>query len=164
MLRMLHNIGEWMEAFSWVQYLAHTTWLYIIISTAHYFTLLVMVGTNAFVDLRVLGLAARRKPLAQFADQIFPWMWVAFWLAVISGFLEFVTDAGDFLPDWVFRTKMLFILLAVVFTVLLRRSIPRSTGIDSTPTGAKVLAGLSLVCWLGSILWGVEIASISGLG
>lgn len=161
---MLHNIGEWMEHFGWVQYVSQTAWLYSSISTVHYFTLFVMVGTSVVVDLRVLGLAGTRKPVAQFAEQINPWMWGAFWLAVISGFLEFLTDAGDYLPDTVFKVKMTTILLAVIFTVLVQRSIANSESSSSISGASRLLAALSLLFWIGSILAGVEIAAISGLG
>lgn len=163
---MLHNIGEWMEHFGWVQYVSTTAWLYAGISTIHYFTLFITVGTAVLIDLRVLGLAATRRPVPQFAQQVYPWLWGAFWLAILSGFLEFITDAGDYLPDKVFETKMTTILLAVIFTILLWRSIPKAeTDKDSSPSGAsKMLAALSLIFWIGSILAGVEIAAISGLG
>ena len=161
---MLHNFGEWMKHFGWVQYLSQTAWLYSSVSTVHYFTLFVMVGTSVIVDLRVLGLAATRKPLGQFAEQINPWMWGAFWLAVISGFLMFLTDAGDYLPDTVFKVKMTTILLAVIFTILVQRSISGRGEAPSISGAAKLLAVLSLVFWIGSILAGVEIAAISGLG
>jgi len=160
----VHNFGEWLEHFSWIQYISMTSWLYSSIAVVHYFTLLVMVGTAVFVDLRVLGIAASRKPIAQVGEQIYPWMWGAFWLAVLSGFLMFTTDAGDYLPDTVFRVKMTVILLAVIFSILVQRSIPRWAELPSTPPGAKVLASISLLLWIGSILAGVEIAAISGLG
>lgn len=160
----MHNFGEWMEHLGWVQYVSTTAWLYSSISTVHYFTLFVMVGTSVVIDLRVLGLAGTRKPVVQFAQQIYPWMWGAFWLAVISGFLEFATDAGDYLPDTVFRVKMTVILLAVIFTILLQRSVTGPYELKSVSAGVKVLAALSLLFWIGSILAGVEIAAISGLG
>ena len=160
----MHNFGEWIEHFSWVQYISMTSWLYSSVAVVHYFTLLVMVGTAVFVDLRVLGIAATGKPIAQVGEQIYPWMWGAFWLAVFSGFLMFTTDAGDYLPDTVFRVKMTVILLAVIFSILVQRSIPRWAELPSTPPGAKVLASISLLLWIGSILAGVEIAAISGLG
>ena len=160
----MHNFGEWIEHFSWVQYISMTSWLYASIAVVHYFTLLVMVGTAVLVDLRVLGLAATRKSIARVGEQIYPWMWGAFWLAVFSGFLMFTTDAGDYLPDTVFRVKMTVILLAVIFSILVQRSIPRWAELPSTPAGAKVLASISLLLWIGSILAGVEIAAISGLG
>ena len=37
----------------------------------HYFTLFVLVGTSVLVDLRVMGLAGTRKPVIQFAEQIY---------------------------------------------------------------------------------------------
>lgn len=161
---MLHNIGEFMEHWGWVQYVSMTAWLYSGISAIHYFTLFIAVGTAVLVDLRILGLAGTTKPVVQFADQIYPWMWGAFWVAVLSGFLEFITDAGDYLPDWVFRTKMACILLAVIFTILVRLAVPRSGEVSSISVSAKVLAAFSLIFWIGSILAGVEIAAISGLG
>src|SRR5215469_7648345 len=153
-----------MEHLSWVQYVGMTAWLYSGISTIHYFTLFVMVGTSVVIDLRVLGLAGKGKPVVQFAEQIYPWMWGAFWLAVITGFLEFATDAGDYLPDTVFRVKMTVILLAVIFTILLQRSVSGAPEMKLVSGGTKALAALSLLFWIGSILAGVEIAAISGLG
>ena len=64
---------------------------------------------------------------------------------------------------------MTTILLAVIFTVLVWRSIPKVVAGEADTTaalsgGSKVLAALSLIFWIGSILAGVEIAAISGLG
>ena len=161
---MGHNFGEWIEHFGWVVYLANTAWLYSSVSVVHYFTLFVMVGTGVIVDLRVLGLAARRKPAAKFAEQVYPWMWGAFWLAVLSGALMAATDAGDYLPDTVFRVKMSLIVLAVIFTMVVEHGIPQWGDAPSIPASGKLLAFLSLLFWVGSILAGVEIAAISGLG
>jgi len=163
---VLHNVGEVMENWGWVHYVSTTAWLYSGISAIHYFTLFITVGTAVLIDLRVLGLAATRKPVSQFAQQVYPWLWGAFWLAILSGFLEFITDAGDYLPDKVFETKMTTILLAVIFTLLVWRSIPKAETDKggSLSEGSKILAALSLIFWIGSILAGVEIAAISGLG
>jgi Family of unknown function (DUF6644) len=164
----LHNFGEWLEHFSWVQTISTTAWLYSSISVVHYFTLFILVGTSVLVDLRVLGLAARRQPVVEFAAQVFPWMWTAFGFAVLSGFLMFTTDAGDYLPDTVFEVKMTVILLALIFTIVVQVMIQRR-GLEggqqpSLPGWAKAMAVLSLIFWIGSILAGVEIAAISGLG
>jgi hypothetical protein len=161
---LLHNIGEWLERWPGIAYIGSTAWAYSSVSVVHYFTLLVLVGTSIVVDLRVMGLAATRKPVVQFAEQIYPWMWGAFWLAMLSGFLEFATDAGDFLPDKVFEIKMFVIALAVIFVIIVQRNIPKWGQQPSIPAAGKVLAFLSIVFWLGAILAGVEIAAISGLG
>ena len=153
-----------MEHLSWVEYVGMTAWLYSSISVVHYFTLFVLVGTGVFIDLRVLGLAATGKPVAEVGEQIYPWMWGAFWLAMLSGFLMFTTSAGEYLPDTVFRVKMTTILLAVIFTILVQRGLRTWAQLPSVPAEAKLLASISLLLWIGSILAGVEIAAISGLG
>ena len=102
--------------------------------------------------------------MAKFADQIFPWMWTAFWLAIVSGFLMFATDAGDFLPDRVFETKLGVILVAVIFSIVVQRNIQKWDASPSIPAAAKVVALVSLILWIGSILAGVDVAAISGLG
>jgi len=153
-----------MEHLSWVQYVGMTAWLYSSIAVVHYFTLLVLVGTSVLVDLRVLDLAATSRPVAEVSEQIYPWMWGSFWLAIFSGFLMFTTDAGDFLPDPIFRIKMAVIFLAVIFVIIVQRNIPRWGELPSMPAGAKTVALISLILWLGAILAGVDIAAISGLG
>ena len=160
----MQDLFERLEHVSWVSAIGSTGWMYSTASVIHYFTLFILVGTIVLVDLRVLGVAGRRQNLTTLAGQLFPWMWVSFGLAVLSGFIEFATGAGDFFPDKVFRVKMLMIVLALIFTVIVQRKVPRWGQLPAIPAGAKLLAFISLLLWIGTILAGVEIAAISGLG
>ena len=155
---------ESIEQIGWVTVLAQTGWLYVTVSVIHYFTLFFFIGTFALVDLRVLGVAGRNQTIAQLAEQLLPWAWIGFALAMISGTLLFTTDAGDYAPDKVFEAKMLVILGAFIFTVLVHRGIRRWNQLPATPTAAKVIAGISLALWIGAIFAGVDIAALSGLG
>jgi len=155
---------ESLEHVGWVTVIGTTGWLYATVSVIHYFTLLFFVGTIVLVDLRILGVADRRQAIALLADQLLPWTWIGFALAMISGFVLFTTDAGDYAPDHVFQSKMLVILLAIVFTVLVHRGVGKWTQLPAVPTGAKIIALVSLLLWLGAILAGVDIAALSGLG
>jgi hypothetical protein len=155
---------ESLEHVGWVTVLANTGWMYATVSVVHYFTLLFFIGTIALVDLRILGVADRNQTLSLLADQLLPWTWIGFALAMISGFLLFTTDAGDYAPDHVFQAKMLVILLAVVFTVVVQVGLRKWNQLPAVPASAKVIAALSLILWLGAILAGVDIAALSGLG
>ena len=155
---------ESLEHVGWVTVLANTGWMYATVSVVHYFTLLFFIGTIALVDLRILGVADRNQTLSLLADQLLPWTWIGFALAMISGFLLFTTDAGDYAPDHVFQAKMLVILLAVVFTVVVQVGLRKWNQLPAVPVSAKVIAALSLILWLGAILAGVDIAALSGLG
>ena len=159
----MRGIFEGLEHAAWVMTIAETGWLYVAISVTHYFTLFVLVGTIVVVDLRILGVAARSQTVTQVADTLFPWTWTALGLALLSGFLMFLTDGGDYYPDPVFRVKMTVILLALISAVIVQRNV-RKWDQPVTPIGAKLTAFVSIVLWVGAILAGVEIAAISGLG
>jgi hypothetical protein len=158
------SLCEWLEHTWLVSTIAGTGWLYATVSVTHYFTLFVLVGTIVLVDLRILGLAARSQRVAQVADTLFPWTWTALGLALLSGFIMFATDAGDYYPDHEFRVKMTVILLAFVFAVIVQRNIPKWDQAPVMSVGAKLVAFVSLALWIGAILAGVRIAAISGLG
>lgn len=134
------------------------------LSVAHYFSLFVLVGTMGMIDLRVLGVAGRRWKAGLIAEQLFPWMWSALAVALLSGFLLFATDAGDFYPDIIFRTKILLIVLAILFGVIVQRKIPQWDRLPAMSLQAKLLALASLLLWVGVILAALEISAYSGLG
>lgn len=154
---------EWLEHASWIVTISKTGWMYQSVEITHYFSLFILVGTSFIVDLRVLGIAARRESVSQISEQLFPWVWTALCLAVASGFIMFATDAADFYPDWVFRTKMAVILIAILFTIVVQLT-TRSDLPGATHTFSKLAAAASLIFWVGAILAAVEIAAISGLG
>ncbi len=77
---------EGLEGNPFISFFGSTGYLYNTASVLHYFCVFVMVGSMALVDLRVLGVAAKRTTISQLADQLFPWMWTAFTIATISGF------------------------------------------------------------------------------
>jgi hypothetical protein len=158
------NFFESLEHTSWVMTIAETGWLYATVSVIHYFTLFVLVGTIVLVDLRILGVAARSQSVTQVAETLFPWTWTALGLALLSGFLMFTTDGGDYYPDPVFRVKMTVILLALISAVIVQRNVRKWDQAPVISMGAKLVAFVSIVLWVGAILAGVEIAAISGLG
>ena len=145
---MLNNIG----------------WLYATFAVIHYFSMFILIGTIVILDLRILGVAAKKQGVAQLAETLSPWTWTALAFALLSGFTMFMTDATDFFPDIVFRVKMTVLFLAIVFTIIVQRSVPKWDRLPAISSGAKMVALVSLILWLGTILAGVEIAAISGLG
>ncbi len=155
---------EALEHVHWVVVLGSTGWIYEIVSVTHYFSTFFFVGSIVLVDLRILGLAGRNRAVTQLADQLLPWAWVAFVFSIVSGFLEFATDAGDYMFVNPFRFKMLMILLAVVFTLIVQWNVPKWTRLPAIPATAKLLAGISILLWLGSILAGTELPALTGLG
>lgn len=155
---------ERLETNPFVTTFGSTGYLYNTASVLHYFCIFVMVGSMAMVDLRVLGVAAKRTTISQMAGQMFPWMWTAFAIATISGFLEFLPTGGDFSGSYQFQMKTLFIVLAVVFAIIVQMSVKKWSDMPEPPASAKVIAVVSILLWLGAIVFALNVAAIDGLG
>jgi hypothetical protein len=155
---------EALEQSAWVKALGDTGWLYAGITATHFLTMFWFIGSIALVDLRVMGVAARRQDLGELAAQLFPWAWTGFTLAILSGFLMFTTSAGDLAPDPVFQIKLTLILLSAVFAVIVQRGAPKWALAPKIPTSARIIAVISLLLWIATILCASEIPAREGLG
>jgi len=155
---------EALEQSGWVKTLAETGWMYATVSVVHYLTMFWFIGSMAVVDLRVMGVAARKRNLAELAEQIFPWAWTGLVLAILSGFLMFATDAGDWAPDPVFHVKVGMIVAAIVFSIVVRVFVPTWSAAPEIPGWAKFLAAFALLLWIATILTASEIPAMEGLG
>ena len=130
----------------------------------HYFGVFLLVGSVAFVDLRVMGLAARRRSIAELTAQVFPAAWIGLAMVVISGFLMFTTSAADYYQDPTFHKKMLVTLLAVAFAVVVQIGGPSWDRAQSAPATAKLAALICFVLLFLAILEGNLVPAISGIG
>jgi hypothetical protein len=119
----------------------------------HSFGLALLVGLNAAIDLRLLGVAPQVpvRPLASF----FPWMWCGFWVNALSGLALLIASATGMLTNPLFYIKLVFIALAVTNLRRIQRRVFGALS-DRTPVphGARLLAGTSLAFWIGAIVSG----------
>jgi uncharacterized membrane protein len=141
-----------------------TGWMYASVSVIHYLTMFWFIGSMAVVDLRVMGVAARKRNLAELSAQVFPWAWTGLVLAIISGFFMFTADAGDWAPDPIFHYKLGLIVLSILFSVLVQVLVPTWAGAPAIPGWAKLFAGFALFLWIFTILMASEIPAMEGLG
>ena len=155
---------EALEQTAWVRVLGNSGLAYVVVSVVHYLTMFWFIGSIAVVDLRIVGVAARRRSVTELADQLFPWAWIGLAFAVLSGFLMFAPFAGDWAPDPVFHIKLTLIVLGLGFAVVVQRGVPKWAQASRMPTTAKVIAITSLLLWILTILCASEIPGREGLG
>jgi len=125
-----------------------------------------VVGVNAGIDLRILGLAPA-LPLAPL-ERFLPVLWVGFWVNAATGVTLLMADVTTKLVNVDFAVKMIFIALAIINLQVLRKRVFRDPLIDKKPisSNAKVLALTSLIFWLGAITAGrlmAYVGPVSGL-
>ena len=155
---------EWLEKNPWIMAIDSSVVISLIFEILHYSGFFLLVGAMVIVDLRVMGLAARRRTPIEVANQLFPWMWTGLCMVLLSGFFMFAGDAPDFYQAITFRIKILVVLVAIACGLIVRHYIPRWGELSSIPLGARIVAFLSLVLWIGAILISVEVPAISGVG
>jgi len=133
---------------------------------AHTIGMGVVVGINAGIDLKILGLAPA-LPLAPM-ERFFPLLWIRFSINAMTGTILLIADATTKLTNPDFYVKMVFIALALINLRMLRNRVFRDPLIDKKPftSNAKVLAVTSMIFWLGAITSGrllAYVGPVSGL-
>jgi hypothetical protein len=161
-------ILDWANAVSqtdWAQTIAGS-WMFPLLETVHVFSLVAVLGTIALVDWRLLGFASRDHSVTTLSRQTLPWTWSGFVLAVVSGALMTVGQAGEYITNPAFQLKLLLILLAGINMAAFHLIPWRTVGSWDTrvgpPVAARVAGALSLVLWIGVIAAGRWIAFTHG--
>ncbi len=168
---MILHICEWLEQIRWIIAVNSSPSGAVIVELIHYLSFFLLIGTIAFVDLRVLGIAARKQSVTAIAEQLFPLTWLGLTFATLSGFILFAGYATAFVRTDVFQFKIFVILAAAIFGFLVQWRITRQarlsakSGKSVAPDfGTRLLALFSLVLWIGAILASLEVAALTGLG
>jgi hypothetical protein len=135
-----------------------STWLFPTIESLHVLSITLVVGTIMIVDLRLINVAGRRRPVSELMRETLPWTWGAFICAVITGSLLFSSSARKYAHNWQFEAKMLMLLLAGINMAVFHLGSYRSVSLwdrkDMTPNPARIAGGISLVIWVTVVALG----------
>lgn len=123
------------------------------IESAHVIAITLVVGSIAIVDLRLLGLADRRRDPHELIRSILPVTWGAFLLAAITGSLLFVANPIGYSANFFFLGKLALLAIAGLNMLLFHLFAHRHLG----RTGAlapKISGGASLLLWVSVVSFG----------
>lgn len=121
----------------------------------HAIGLAIAVGVNTVIALRLLGFAAD-FPAASLR-RLFPWFYFGFTINLISGSMLLAASLSTLLGRWMFLSKLVFIVLAMINFELMRAKIfaPATSGgaLGIDERAARKYA------WIALILWGLAVIS-----
>jgi hypothetical protein len=159
---LLLHLCQWLYGTSTGTAIRESTYVFPIIETVHTLAIVLLVGTVAIVDLRLLGLVLKREPVSQVAGQLLPWTWAGFAVMFVSGSLLFWAEAATIFVNPAFRLKLLLLPLAglnpLIFHFTIYRSVSSWDVAPVTPARARLAAILSLSLWSAIIIAGRAIA------
>jgi len=147
---------SWFGFFDWIEHTGHGTmirdsiWQFAAIEAVHLLALAVIGGAVLIVDLRLLGLTLRRQPVKQIARDAEPFLVGSLLMMLLTGYLLMASlAASKYYVNLAFQLKMVFLLLAIIFTFTVRRWLIYKNDADISPTVAKVIAIVSVLLWSG---------------
>ena len=121
-----------------------------------------MLWPAAILDLRLLGLLMRRRPVSQVASQFLPWVWTGFIVMVSTGSLLFSSEAVKCYNSPFFRTKVVLLAVAGLNALVFHTSVFRRVDLwdkdAPTPWRAKLAGACSLIVWIGVVAMGRALA------
>lgn len=134
----------------------HSTWGWPVIESLHFTGLCLLIGTVGFFDLRMLGMA-KGIPM-EALHKLVPWGVAGYAVNVITGFM-FVSSVPDqYLFNPAFQIKLALMGIAglnvLVFYRFVFVPVKAAGAADSAPQAARVMAAVSLICWVGVIVCG----------
>jgi hypothetical protein len=161
---MILHFCRWLQDNALISFMNGTAWTAAAMEIMHYFSMFILVGSLAIVDLCVLGAVGARQDTKQLADRLFPWIWISLAFNVLSGFVMFAGTAPSYYGNTIFYDKLIVILLAVIANSVVLQQVRKWNQLPATPAWAKVLAFVSIALWVGAIIAGVEVPALTGVG
>ena len=148
----------WLEATSLSTWLRESPslWAFPFVLILHTVGLAFFVGTNVAWDVRVLGFSLG-IPLAAL-PRYFLVMWAGFWINAFSGVLLLIAYPTKALTNPLFYAKLALIAFGVVLAFRIRREVNGLAARADAPPMARMLAAVSLVCWIAVIFAGRLLA------
>lgn len=134
--------------------IAGSTWMFPFFETLHVLALTLVVGTVAMMDLRLLGIGSRDRPITELTASVLPWTWGAFAVAASCGLLLFSTKAAIYYVNVPFRIKMICMALAGVNMLVFHLVIERDVAAwdrGRPPLRARAAGAISLVLWIAIV-------------
>jgi uncharacterized membrane protein len=154
---MIESFSNWLGTTAASGFVMQHAWVWPAAETLHFVGLSMLIGTIGAIDLRLLGLA-KRVPFAPL-HRLLPWGISGFGICLGTGIVFFTGQSSQYINNWVFWCKMLFVVLAganvAIFYVtgIFQAAEDLQAG-DDAPLAAKAVALASLVLWLGVLYLG----------
>ena len=152
------TVFKWLESGFIGQSIAQSPALFPAIETVHVIALALVVGSIAVLDLRLLGVSWRTRPVTELASDILAWTWTSFAVAVATGSLLFLSAATKYAANGPFQLKMILLMLAGVNMLAFHlgpyRGVAAWDRDPKPPLRVRVAAGLSLFFWVSIVTCG----------
>lgn len=158
----LYHFCQWLYGTPFSTSIRESTWTFPVIESIHTLGIVLVVGTIAVFDLRLLGLLLQREPVTRVAKNVLPWTWGGFAIMLVTGLLLSIAESATNYYNPAFRIKLVLLFLVGLNPLVFHLTVYRRVGswdvAEVTPIQARSAAVFSLTLWAGIIVAGRMIA------
>ena len=136
-----------------------------IVNAIHVIGIALVFGTILIVDLRLVGVASTQRSVKSVTEELVPYTWIGFALALLTGAALFTVNAGTYMQNTAFFVKMSLIGLAGVNMLIFNHIISRDMMAwnEGPPAPrARISGALAFTFWALVIIFGRTIGFTKG--
>jgi Family of unknown function (DUF6644) len=145
---MLRVFFQWMNDLPFSKALGASVWQFPTIQAFHLVALAWLAGAILIVDLRLLGVGVKDRPVAQVAQDAQPWLIWGLLALTVTGIPQMMQNAMREYFSVFFWIKMVFLLAAIVFTFTIRRKVTMAGEGRVGPFQSKLVGCVSILLWV----------------
>jgi hypothetical protein len=143
---------RWLETMPWGVAIRASSWMYPVALWVHFIGLSMWLGTTLTVDLRLMGVGARRQTAADLSNGLSPWNWIGFGVAFLGGFLLLSAEATVYVTNTGFRLKLgVLIPLALMWRVVVQNKTRAWTQTEHTSAIGKWAGVIEFLLWMSVV-------------
>ncbi|MGY2737037.1 DUF6644 family protein [Sphingomonas sp. UYP23] len=161
----LKEVSDWLAATDLSVAIASRAWTVPMLQSVHILSIAVVMSSVAVLDLRLAGYLGREQSLREYNLRLYPWIWGGLGVLLATGLLQIMAEPARELLNWIFLTKMVLIVFAVLFTAPVRRLLEDRRFRDMPVRKRFIIRGCalaSLSLWVAIVVCGRWIAYAGG--
>ena len=151
----MFQLAESLQNMALATAIRESTLAYPVILSLHLTGMALFGGMILMTDLRLLGIAMTRRPIAEVIDGLRPWKHLGLTLVATCGILLAWSKLAFYAVNPYFHLKLTLLLLVAIHALVFRKSVYRNAKeLDRSPAipgRAKLAAVISLVLWIGLV-------------
>ena len=156
---LLIAFSKWLAATELSHTIQTVNWIIPTLQTIHILCVAVVFTSAVLVNLRIFGLFERDEPLGVITRRFLPPIWPVLVVLLATGSLLIVGEPRRSLVNTTFYLKMSLLLVAILLTAFLQRTVLSSPDfLENRQTAGRALATVSILVWCGILFAGRWIA------
>jgi hypothetical protein len=158
MLEWIVGILQWINDLPFSERVRDTLWVFPSIETIHVIAIVFVLGSITRLDMRLMGLIWRDRPVTEVSGEMLPFTWTSFVIAAIFGSMLWMAKPLTYFGIAFFDVKMILIMLAGInmlyFQFVTFKNVAVWDRDPIPPPAARVQGALSMAFWLSVVVCG----------